>query len=68
MCHQKENMLLPPIQGQPKGHIGKEAMMIVKIDIHGIRAYHRTNVAYTTYPVTRTRKNTGLHVREGVEK
>jgi hypothetical protein len=34
----------------------------------GIIAYHKTNVTHTTYPVTRTRKNTGLHVREGVEK
>jgi hypothetical protein len=36
--------------------------------LHGIRAYHRTNVVHTTYPVTKTRKNTGLHVGEGVEK
>jgi hypothetical protein len=35
---------------------------------HGIRAYHMINVAHTTYPVTRTRKNASLHMRNGVEK
>ena len=35
---------------------------------HNIRAYHRINVAHTTYPVTKTKKNTGLYVRESVEK
>jgi hypothetical protein len=41
---------------------------LIKPVLHGIRAYHRINVAHTSYPVTRTKKNTGLHVREGVKK
>jgi hypothetical protein len=36
--------------------------------LYGIRAYHKMNEAHTTYLVTKTIKNTGLYVREGVEQ